>query len=62
MPSKSRTVASLAAIIVMEVLAAVPKVETATVNRILPFILLSFESGITEDYQVCVCVDCDQFC
>lgn len=51
-PSKSRTVASLAAIIVMEVLAAVPKVETATVNRILPFILLSFESGITEDYQV----------
>lgn len=53
-PSKTRTVASLTSIIVMELLAAVPKVETNTVNRILPFVLNSFEGGITEDYRVCV--------
>ncbi|KAG0589672.1 hypothetical protein KC19_1G038600 [Ceratodon purpureus] len=52
MPSKTRTIASLTSIIIMEVLAAVPTVETSTVNRILPFVLHSFEGGITEDYRV----------
>lgn len=61
MPSKTRTIASLTSIIVMELLAAVPKVETSTINRILPFVLHSFEGGITEDYRVCVHGECDKF-
>lgn len=60
MPSKTRTIASLTSIIVMELLAAVPTVETNTINRILPFILHSFEGGITEDYRVCVHGEFDQ--
>lgn len=61
MPSKTRTIASLTSIIVMELLAAVPAVETSIISRILPFILHSFEGGITEDYRVCVHGSCDQF-
>ena len=61
MPSKTRTIASLTSIIVMELLAAVAAVETSTVNRILPFVLHSFEGGITEDYRVCVYDVCNQF-
>jgi len=59
MPSKTRTLASLTSIIVMELLASVPAVESTTVNRILPFVLHSFEGGITEDYRVCVYGECD---
>lgn len=55
MPSKTRTIASFTSIVVMELLATVPSVQTSTVNRILPFVLHSFEGGITEDYRVCVC-------
>ncbi|XP_024370434.1 uncharacterized protein At3g06530 isoform X1 [Physcomitrium patens] len=52
MPSKTRTIASFTSIVVMELLATVPSVQTSTVNRILPFVLHSFEGGITEDYRV----------
>ncbi|CAM6046465.1 unnamed protein product [Sphagnum compactum] len=42
--SKSRTIASFSAIIVMEMLAAVPSVSTEIVNQILPFVLHSTEA------------------
>jgi U3 small nucleolar RNA-associated protein 10 len=51
--SKSRTIASFSAIIVMEMLAAVPSVSTEIVNQVLPFVLHSTEAGVTEEYQVC---------
>jgi U3 small nucleolar RNA-associated protein 10 len=50
--SKSRTIASFSAIIVMEMLAAVPSVSTEIVNQVLPFVLHSTEAGVTEEYQV----------
>lgn len=48
-------------IIVMELLVVVLKVEISIINRILFFVLYSFEGGIIEDYWVCVYGECDKF-
>jgi len=52
MPSKSRTIISFTSIVVVEMLAAVPSVTTSTINKILPFVMHSFEAGVTEEYRV----------
>jgi U3 small nucleolar RNA-associated protein 10 len=54
MPSKSRTIISFTSIVVVEMLAAVPSVTTSTINKILPFVMHSFEAGVTEEYRVIV--------
>ncbi|KAJ7545476.1 hypothetical protein O6H91_09G122000 [Diphasiastrum complanatum] len=50
--SKSRAMTSFAVVILMETLAAVPSISKEIVTRMLPFILQSFDKGVSEDHRV----------
>ncbi|CAM6083052.1 unnamed protein product [Calypogeia fissa] len=50
--AKSKTTITFTSVVLIETLAEVPIVSTDLVNRILPFILRSFNNGIAEEYRV----------
>lgn len=50
--SRSKTTYSFSATIVLEVLAAIQAVDSTLVNRILPYIVQSFEKGSSEESEV----------